>query len=44
MSDRVAVVRDGRVLYTSEAQRMTQFQMIALASGVGHSSEIREDT
>jgi ribose transport system ATP-binding protein len=44
MSDRVAVVRDGRVIHTSAANRLSQYQMIALASGVGHSSEIREDT
>lgn len=41
ISDRVAVIRDGRVLYTSEARRMTQFQLIAIASGAGLGGEIK---
>ncbi len=40
MSDRVAVVRDGHIRYVAEGQRLSQYQLTALASGVGLSREI----
>ncbi len=40
ISDRVAIVRDGRILHITEAQRMTEYQLIGMASGVGLSQEI----
>jgi ribose transport system ATP-binding protein len=39
MSDRVAVVRDGRILQISESAGMTEFELISLASGVGVEEE-----
>lgn len=33
MSDRVAVVRDGRILYIAEAHRLSEYQLLAIASG-----------
>jgi ABC-type sugar transport system ATPase subunit len=35
MSDRVAVVRDGRILQIGEAAGLTEVELISLASGVG---------
>jgi ABC-type sugar transport system ATPase subunit len=34
MSDRVAVVRDGRILHIAEAGQLSEYQLLALASGV----------
>ena len=34
MSDRVAVVRDGRILHISAGQRLTEHELTAIASGV----------
>jgi DNA-binding IclR family transcriptional regulator len=42
MTDRVAVVRDGRILNIAESNRMTEYQLIGLASGVGVGEEIDE--
>jgi len=39
MSDRVAIVRDGQILHITEAERMTEYQLIGMASGVGESQE-----
>ncbi len=39
MSDRVAVVRDGRILHTSAGQRLTEHQLTAIASGVALATE-----
>jgi ribose transport system ATP-binding protein len=33
MSDRVAVVRDGHILHIAEAKRLSQYQLLAIASG-----------
>lgn len=33
MSDRVAVVRDGRILHIAEASRLSEYQLLAIASG-----------
>jgi len=35
MSDRIAIVRDGRVLHITEANMLTEYQLIAIASGAG---------
>jgi DNA-binding IclR family transcriptional regulator len=40
MCDRVAVVKDGRVLFIAEGQRMTEYQLIGMVSGVGVTGEI----
>ena len=40
MCDRVAVVKDGRVLFITEGQRMTEYQLIGMVSGVGVTGEI----
>jgi ABC-type sugar transport system ATPase subunit len=42
MSDRLAVVRDGRIIEITEGQQMSEYQLIGLASGAGE--EVREDT
>jgi ribose transport system ATP-binding protein len=42
MSDRVAVVRDGRIVEITEGQRMTEYQLIGMASGAGE--DVKEDT
>jgi ribose transport system ATP-binding protein len=34
MSDRIAVVRDGRILHITEGQRLTEYQLVSIASGV----------
>jgi ABC-type sugar transport system ATPase subunit len=34
MSDRVAVVRDGRILHITEGHRLTEYQLTSIASGV----------
>lgn len=39
MSDRVAVVRDGRILQITEGQSMTEYQLIGIASGMGSNAE-----
>ncbi len=33
ISDRVAVVRDGRILHIAEARRLSEYQLMAIASG-----------
>lgn len=33
MSDRIAVIRDGQILHIADAQRLTEYQLTALASG-----------
>jgi ABC-type sugar transport system ATPase subunit len=38
--DRVAVVRDGHILQITEGQRMTEYDLIGLASGVGSTDVI----
>jgi ribose transport system ATP-binding protein len=40
MSDRVAVVRDGKILQITEGHRITEYEMIALASGAGTTDTI----
>ena len=35
MSDRVAVVRDGRILQINEAGTMSEYELVSAASGVG---------
>lgn len=40
MSDRVAVVRDGRILHITPSEQMTEYQLIGMASGAGTSDEI----
>ena len=40
MCDRVAVVRDGSILYIVEGQRLTEYQLMSIASGVGISGEV----
>jgi ribose transport system ATP-binding protein len=39
MSDRVAVVRDGRILHITEAERLTEHELLAIASGVSLNTE-----
>ncbi len=39
MSDRVAVVRDGRILHIAEGQRLTEHELTAIASGVAVTAE-----
>lgn len=39
MSDRVAVVRDGRILQIADANSMTEIELISIASGVGLEEE-----
>jgi ribose transport system ATP-binding protein len=39
MSDRVAVVRDGRILQITEGNRMSEYELISTASGVTVDSE-----
>ena len=33
MSDRIAVIRDGRVLHISEAKQLTEHRLLSIASG-----------
>jgi ribose transport system ATP-binding protein len=33
MSDRIAVMRDGRILHVTEARRLSEYQLLAIASG-----------
>jgi ribose transport system ATP-binding protein len=40
MSDRVAIIRDGRVLHIEEGRRLSQYQLIAMASGLSPSGEV----
>ncbi len=42
MSDRVAVVRDGRILHIAAGQRLTEHELTAIASGVAIPSPERE--
>jgi ABC-type sugar transport system ATPase subunit len=35
MSDRVAVIRDGRILQITEGDRMSEVELISTASGLG---------
>jgi ABC-type sugar transport system ATPase subunit len=43
MSDRVAVIRDGRILQITEGDRMSEVELISTASGLGpHGSEARK--
>jgi ABC-type sugar transport system ATPase subunit len=39
MSDRVAIVRDGRISQIIEGQRVTEYQLIGIASGMGSNAE-----
>jgi len=39
MSDRVAVVRDGRILEITSGAQLTEYQLIGMASGVGKSED-----
>jgi ABC-type sugar transport system ATPase subunit len=39
MSDRVAAVRDGRILQITEGTRMSEFELISMASGVATDDE-----
>jgi ribose transport system ATP-binding protein len=39
MSDRVAVVRDGRILHIAEAGQLSEYQLLALASGADVAEE-----
>jgi len=39
MSDRVAVVRDGHILQITDGNRMSEYELISHASGVGSESE-----
>lgn len=40
MSDRVAIVRDGRILKVTTSEQITEYQLIALASGAGTSEDV----
>jgi ribose transport system ATP-binding protein len=42
MSDRVAVVRDGKILHITESEQLTEFQLIGMASGVGMGEEVEQ--
>jgi ribose transport system ATP-binding protein len=33
MSDRIAIVRDGKILHTAEANQLSEYQLMAIASG-----------
>jgi ABC-type sugar transport system ATPase subunit len=39
MSDRVAIVRDGHILQIVESNKLTEYQLIAIASGAGVTTE-----
>jgi ABC-type sugar transport system ATPase subunit len=39
MSDRVAVVRDGRILEITSGAQLSEYQLIGMASGVGESED-----
>jgi len=39
MSDRVAVVRDGRILEITSGAQLSEYQLIGMASGVGKSED-----
>jgi ABC-type sugar transport system ATPase subunit len=39
MSDRVAVVQDGRIMQITKGQHMTEYQLIGIASGMGSNAE-----
>jgi ribose transport system ATP-binding protein len=41
MSDRVAVVRDGHILHIAEAGRLSQYQLLAIASGAEMDEQTR---
>jgi ABC-type sugar transport system ATPase subunit len=40
MSDRVAVVRDGEILQVTEGKKMSEYELISIASGVGLENEV----
>lgn len=40
MSDRVAVVRDGRILEVTPANQLSEYQLIGMASGAGASEDV----
>jgi ABC-type sugar transport system ATPase subunit len=40
MSDRVAVVRDGKILAITQGERMTEYQLIEMATGAGASDDV----
>ncbi|NWF69698.1 MAG: ATP-binding cassette domain-containing protein [Chloroflexi bacterium] len=42
MSDRVAVVRDGRILHIAEANRLSEYQLLAIASGAESDEKMQE--
>jgi ABC-type sugar transport system ATPase subunit len=39
MSDRIAVVRDGCILHITEANQLSEYELISMASGVGLEKE-----
>jgi ribose transport system ATP-binding protein len=39
MSDRVAVVRDGRILSITSADQLSEYKLIGMASGAGASED-----
>ena len=43
MSDRVAVVRDGRILHIAEADQLSEVQLLSIASGVGIDEDSQGD-
>jgi ABC-type sugar transport system ATPase subunit len=40
MSDRVAVVRDGKILAITQGEQMTEYQLIEMATGAGASDDV----
>ena len=43
MSDRVAVVRDGRILHIAKADQLSEVQLLSIASGVGIDEDSQGD-
>lgn len=39
MSDRIAIVRDGKILHTSDADQMTEFRLLSIASGANGNNQ-----
>jgi ribose transport system ATP-binding protein len=42
MSDRIAVVRDGRILHIAEANQLNEYQLLSIASGAATDEDPRE--
>ena len=40
MSDRIAIVRDGRILEVTPADQLSEYQLIGMASGAGSSDDV----